>query len=79
MPSMRKRRMLAIWKFYISTVRMSKKKPFYAPLVAGEIRSCFGMTEPEHAGSKPSHYEHNCREGWRPLRCKWSQVVHHRL
>jgi alkylation response protein AidB-like acyl-CoA dehydrogenase len=26
---------------------------FYKPLVNGDIRSCFAMTEPEHAGSNP--------------------------
>jgi alkylation response protein AidB-like acyl-CoA dehydrogenase len=26
-----------------------------APLASGEIRSCFSMTEPEHAGSNPIH------------------------
>jgi alkylation response protein AidB-like acyl-CoA dehydrogenase len=26
-----------------------------APLASGEIRSCFSMTEPEHAGSNPVH------------------------
>lgn len=26
---------------------------FLAPLVSGEVRSCFAMTEPEHAGSNP--------------------------
>jgi len=31
----------------------TQKETFLAPLVAGEIRSCFGMTEPEHAGSNP--------------------------
>ena len=29
------------------------KTNFLAPLVAGEIRSCFAMTEPEYAGSNP--------------------------
>lgn len=30
-----------------------QKERFLKPLAAGEIRSCFGMTEPEHAGSNP--------------------------
>ncbi len=30
------------------------KDRFLAPLVRGEIRSCFAMTEPEHAGSNPA-------------------------
>jgi acyl-CoA dehydrogenase len=30
-----------------------QKEKYLAPLVAGEIRSCFTMTEPEHAGSNP--------------------------
>ena len=31
------------------------KARFLAPLAAGRIRSCFSMTEPEHAGSNPVH------------------------
>lgn len=31
----------------------SQKERFLAPLVRGEIRSCFGMTEPEFPGSNP--------------------------
>ncbi len=30
-----------------------QKETYLGPLTRGEIRSCFGMTEPEHAGSNP--------------------------
>lgn len=30
-----------------------QKARFFQPLINGEIRSCFAMTEPEHAGSNP--------------------------
>jgi acyl-CoA dehydrogenase len=32
-----------------------QKESYLVPLAAGEIRSCFSMTEPEHAGSNPVH------------------------
>ncbi|MCO5187280.1 MAG: acyl-CoA dehydrogenase family protein [Anaerolineae bacterium] len=31
----------------------AQQQQFLAPLMAGAIRSCFSMTEPEHAGSNP--------------------------
>ncbi len=32
---------------------VSQKEQYLKPLIAGSIRSCFGMTEPEFAGSNP--------------------------
>ena len=32
-----------------------QKETYLKPLAAGDIRSCFGMTEPEFAGSNPIH------------------------
>ncbi|MDX1530845.1 MAG: acyl-CoA dehydrogenase family protein [Rhodothermales bacterium] len=32
----------------------AQRERFLAPLLRGEVRSCFAMTEPEHAGSNPA-------------------------
>jgi len=37
----------------ISQGTEEQQERFLKPLLAGEIRSCFSMTEPEHAGSNP--------------------------
>lgn len=45
-----------------------------APLVAGEIRSCFGMSEPENAGSDPTELSTTARRvagGWAIDGHKW--------
>jgi acyl-CoA dehydrogenase len=34
-----------------------QRERFLAPLVRGDVRSCFSMTEPEHAGSNPVHLD----------------------
>ena len=38
----------------IEHARPEQKERFLQPLLRGEIRSCFSMTEPEHAGSNPT-------------------------
>lgn len=39
-----------------------QKEEFLAPLVRGEIRSCFSMTEPDTAGSNPTWLETTARK-----------------
>lgn len=39
----------------------AQQAAFLAPLARGEIRSCFAMTEPEHAGSNPVHMSTTAR------------------
>ncbi len=38
-----------------------QRERFLAPLARGEVRSCFAMTEPEHAGSNPVHLSTTAR------------------
>lgn len=37
----------------LHSANTAQRTEFLAPLLNGEIRSCFAMTEPEHAGSNP--------------------------
>ncbi len=39
----------------------AQKRRFLEPLARGEIRSCFSMTEPEHAGSNPTELSTRAR------------------
>ena len=54
-----------------------QKERWLAPLGRGEIRSCFAMTEPEHAGLEPGLARHHARRARRGrLRDRRPQVVH---
>ena len=39
----------------------AQRERFLDPLVKGRVRSCFAMTEPEHAGSNPKHMSTTAR------------------
>ncbi|HRE91560.1 MAG TPA: acyl-CoA dehydrogenase family protein, partial [Myxococcota bacterium] len=52
----------------------SQREAFYRPLCAGRIRSCFSMTEPDHAGSNPVFMSTTATRvdgGWRIDGRKW--------
>lgn len=52
----------------------SQRERFYRPLAAGRIRSCFSMTEPDHAGSNPVVMSTTATKvdgGWRIDGRKW--------
>ncbi len=52
----------------------AQKERFLGPLVRGEIRSCFTLTEPEHAGSNPVWLSTTARregDGWVLNGHKW--------
>jgi alkylation response protein AidB-like acyl-CoA dehydrogenase len=38
----------------ISHATLEQRETYLLPLVRGDVRSCFSMTEPEHAGSNPA-------------------------
>src|SRR4029078_9795129 len=41
-----------LWRWQCRATR-GQRRGWRHPLAAGEVRSCFSMTEPEHAGSNP--------------------------
>ncbi len=52
----------------------AQKKRWLHPLVAGELRSCFGMTEPGNSGANPLMLETRAEadgDGWRLNGRKW--------
>jgi alkylation response protein AidB-like acyl-CoA dehydrogenase len=52
----------------------AQKKRWLQPLVAGELRSCFGMTEPGNSGANPLMLETRAEkdgDGWRLNGRKW--------
>ena len=53
-----------------------QRERWLRPLVDGEIRSCFSMTEPETAGSNPHAAGDHRRRRRRRLRDQWPEVVH---
>ena len=53
-----------------------QQERWLAPLARGEMRSCFAMTEPEHAGSNPILLSHHRPARRRRLRDRRPQVVH---
>ncbi|WP_022835738.1 acyl-CoA dehydrogenase family protein [Salisaeta longa] len=52
----------------------AQRERFLDPLVGGRLRSCFAMTEPEHAGSNPKHLSTTATptdDGYRLRGHKW--------
>ncbi len=51
----------------------AQKERFLKPLVRGQVRSFFSMTEPEHAGSNLDEHDGGKRRG--QLHHRWPQMV----